>query len=210
MQALGGAFTPNREVDELRWLPPEARASLLTRATDREILERFDAGPARTATVLLVRHASAGDRDDWEGDDRVRPLDEIGHDQAEELVRLLSRFEVAADRLGRLSALHPDSEAARRLDRAPSRGGAAALGARLPGPRVGGDRRAARARRPRPGGRGLQPGEVIPDIVQRLAAKDGVELAGPAQVQEGERLGAQLRRPRSSTAAEYFPPPDVT
>ncbi|HUJ55801.1 MAG TPA: histidine phosphatase family protein [Gaiellaceae bacterium] len=38
---------------------------------------------------ILVRHASAGDRDDWEGDDRLRPLDARGRRQAEELVDLL-------------------------------------------------------------------------------------------------------------------------
>ena len=44
--------------------------------------------------MLLVRHASAGNRGDWNGDDRLRPLDETGQDQADELVRLLSRFGV--------------------------------------------------------------------------------------------------------------------
>jgi 8-oxo-dGTP diphosphatase len=28
-------------------------------------------------TVVLLRHASAGDRDRWEGDDRLRPLDKL-------------------------------------------------------------------------------------------------------------------------------------
>jgi 8-oxo-(d)GTP phosphatase len=40
-------------------------------------------------TVLLVRHASAGNRDEWQGDDRLRPLDERGSRQAEGLVELL-------------------------------------------------------------------------------------------------------------------------
>jgi phosphohistidine phosphatase SixA len=33
-------------------------------------------------SIILLRHASAGDRDTWEGDDRLRPLDERGHAQA--------------------------------------------------------------------------------------------------------------------------------
>jgi 8-oxo-dGTP diphosphatase len=45
-------------------------------------------------TSVLVRHASAGDRDDWEGDDRLRPLDGRGHRQAVELVELLDSLEV--------------------------------------------------------------------------------------------------------------------
>jgi 8-oxo-dGTP diphosphatase len=42
--------------------------------------------------VLLVRHARAGDRDAWEGDDRVRPLDKKGRKQAEGLVDLVSDY----------------------------------------------------------------------------------------------------------------------
>jgi phosphohistidine phosphatase SixA len=33
-------------------------------------------------TVILLRHASAGDREAWNGDDRLRPLDERGRKQA--------------------------------------------------------------------------------------------------------------------------------
>ena len=36
--------------------------------------------------VYLVRHAKAGDREDWKGDDRQRPLTKSGHRQAEALV----------------------------------------------------------------------------------------------------------------------------
>ncbi len=43
-------------------------------------------------TVILLRHASAGDRTAWQGDDRLRPLDERGRKQALELVgRLRAR-----------------------------------------------------------------------------------------------------------------------
>lgn len=44
--------------------------------------------------MILVRHASAGDREDWRGDDRMRPLDERGRRQAEKLVETLAGFEV--------------------------------------------------------------------------------------------------------------------
>jgi 8-oxo-(d)GTP phosphatase len=39
--------------------------------------------------VFLVRHASAGNRKKWTGDDRLRPLDEHGFREAEGLVELL-------------------------------------------------------------------------------------------------------------------------
>jgi phosphohistidine phosphatase SixA len=52
------------------------------------------AGTTGLALVLLVRHARAGERDEWDGDDRLRPLDDRGRRQAEELVGLLSGYEL--------------------------------------------------------------------------------------------------------------------
>lgn len=46
-------------------------------------------------SVLLVRHASAGDADQWEGDDRLRPLDAKGLAQASRLVELLDGYEIS-------------------------------------------------------------------------------------------------------------------
>jgi 8-oxo-dGTP diphosphatase len=40
-------------------------------------------------TSVLVRHAAAGDREDWGGDDFHRPLNAKGRRQAAELVELL-------------------------------------------------------------------------------------------------------------------------
>ena len=40
-------------------------------------------------TSVLLRHVSAGDREGWDGDDRLRPLDARGRRQAAELVELL-------------------------------------------------------------------------------------------------------------------------
>ena len=40
-------------------------------------------------SVILLRHASAGKREDWSGDDRLRPLDKRGRAQAEALAGLL-------------------------------------------------------------------------------------------------------------------------
>ena len=39
--------------------------------------------------VYLVRHASAGKRSEWEGDDRLRPLDPRGFEQVERIVEEL-------------------------------------------------------------------------------------------------------------------------
>jgi phosphohistidine phosphatase SixA len=45
--------------------------------------------------LLVVRHASAGNRARWKGDDRLRPLDRRGRRQAEGLVSLLEQFPLA-------------------------------------------------------------------------------------------------------------------
>jgi phosphohistidine phosphatase SixA len=39
-------------------------------------------------TFYVVRHAKAGNRGHWSGDDRLRPLSNKGHKQAEELVAI--------------------------------------------------------------------------------------------------------------------------
>jgi len=45
--------------------------------------------------LLVIRHARAGDSSEWEGDDRLRPLDKRGRRQAEALVESLSPFAIA-------------------------------------------------------------------------------------------------------------------
>jgi 8-oxo-(d)GTP phosphatase len=85
MVPTGGTFTPNREVDDLRWVDAAAARSMLTYEHDRRVLAdalRFD------RPVYLVRHAKAGDRGAWSGDDLHRPLSRRGQAQAEGLVSL--------------------------------------------------------------------------------------------------------------------------
>ena len=47
-------------------------------------------------SLLLVRHAWAGERDRWDDDDRLRPLDERGRGQAARLVDVLAGYEIDA------------------------------------------------------------------------------------------------------------------
>jgi 8-oxo-dGTP diphosphatase len=44
--------------------------------------------------ILLVRHATAGSRQRWKGDDQLRPLDKRGRRQARKLVSLLGDYPV--------------------------------------------------------------------------------------------------------------------
>jgi broad specificity phosphatase PhoE len=46
-------------------------------------------------TLLVIRHARAGKRSEWEGDDRRRPLDERGTRQARDLVDAVASFEIS-------------------------------------------------------------------------------------------------------------------
>ena len=43
--------------------------------------------------ILLVRHAKAGNRQDWAGDDRLRPLSPTGATQADELAKRLAPYQ---------------------------------------------------------------------------------------------------------------------
>jgi 8-oxo-dGTP pyrophosphatase MutT (NUDIX family) len=86
---VSGSFTPNAETDELRWMPLLDASVMVTRAEDRSVLLAFASTPADLKTVLLVRHAKAGKRESWPGDDDLRPLSPAGWRQAEALRRML-------------------------------------------------------------------------------------------------------------------------
>src|SRR6202011_635594 len=47
--------------------------------------------PILMGAAYVVRHAKAGDRGEWTGDDRMRPLTKSGQRQAEGLANLLDR-----------------------------------------------------------------------------------------------------------------------
>jgi 8-oxo-dGTP diphosphatase len=83
-----GVFKPESEVDELRWLTPELAAEMLSYDRDRHVLAVV------SDPLLVIRHASAGDRSDWNGDDARRPLDERGRREAEDLVDQLAAFAI--------------------------------------------------------------------------------------------------------------------
>lgn len=91
-KAEDGKFEPNDEVDELRWVAPKEAVHQLSYPMDHKILRRFLKQPVDTETVLLVRHAKAGRRSRYKGDDALRPLDSMGEAQAAALVSQLSAF----------------------------------------------------------------------------------------------------------------------
>lgn len=94
MRATGGRFVAGDEVDELLWLRPADAARLATVDRDRGVIQQFCSRPVDTVPFVLLRHGSAGQRGSWPGDDRERPLDEVGQQQADALVDLLDCFGV--------------------------------------------------------------------------------------------------------------------
>jgi 8-oxo-dGTP diphosphatase len=208
MEAEGGSFSPSREVDELRWLDIDSARKLLTRELDVKVLDRFVRGPKLSGYVLLLRHGRAGERSNWEGDDRRRPLDELGMRQAEELVRPLSRFEVeeiiSADFDRCVQTVLPLSEAIGvpiREEELFSELGYPAheeeaihlvrkLGESLSTTVV------------------CSQGDVIPDLLQRLAEVDHVDLPENFHVKKAGVCVLTFDGPRLFET-EFFPPPSV-
>lgn len=79
------------EVDEVRWVRLEKARELLTYADEQELLDHAMSLPS-TTPLLVVRHAKALPRKEWEGDDEARPLDGRGLDQTAKLTpRLVAR-----------------------------------------------------------------------------------------------------------------------
>ncbi|GAC1445404.1 MAG: NUDIX hydrolase [Mycobacteriales bacterium] len=92
LRATGGVPVSNDEVDEVSWLPPERAERRLDAEGDRLLLQEFVMGHRATWPWILVRHARAGDREHWQGDDAHRPLDVHGLRQATALGRVLITY----------------------------------------------------------------------------------------------------------------------
>ncbi|GJF10838.1 putative 8-oxo-dGTP diphosphatase 1 [Mycolicibacterium cyprinidarum] len=113
-RCVSGQFSINDEVDDLQWMPAAQAMRVLTYPHDRKVLRRFLKSPADTQTVMIVRHATAGSKARYKGDDRKRPLDKHGRAQAESLVGQLLSFGArelfAADRTRCRQTLDPLAE----------------------------------------------------------------------------------------------------
>jgi len=92
------AFVPNREVAAIEWLSPRKARARLSYPVDIEILDSFlafvDDGVLETFPLVVLRHARAVPRDEWDGSDASRPLSPRGVKQATALVGPLRAFGV--------------------------------------------------------------------------------------------------------------------
>jgi 8-oxo-dGTP diphosphatase len=93
-EAVGGRFRANREVDELWWGPLAGALKKVDSDGDARILETFAEDTRRTRALVLVRHASAGDRHRYNGKDAERPLDSDGKERARTVAALLTAYDV--------------------------------------------------------------------------------------------------------------------
>jgi len=81
---------PSHEIDAVSWLPLPQALDWLSYPHDADVIQSLQ--PRATVPLILVRHASAGYRDDWAGQDLLRPLDAEGTMDALLLAELLACF----------------------------------------------------------------------------------------------------------------------
>lgn len=86
-----GTFTPNKEVDRIKWVTFKKGLKRLDYRNDREVLDRAnDMYLARSAGMIyLVRHATAGKRREADPDDWSRSVDKRGDKQRKAIRQLL-------------------------------------------------------------------------------------------------------------------------
>ena len=196
MTPADGTFVATDEVDSLRWVTPALAATTLTYDRDRNLVATFAAEPVPTAMVLLVRHAKAGSRSRWKGEDAQRPLDAAGRTQAEGLRQALRWFGPTAVRTADLVRC-TQTVAALAEDLGLPVGSDPALSEEA----YGKDPAAALERVQAAAAAGgvtvlCSQGGVIPDLLDTLAERDGVTL--------GRRAGSKIPARKASTWALSF------
>ena len=72
--------------------PAAKAAKFLSLESDKEILSKFNKLKYESKPLVLLRHAKALSRDEWQGDDDDRPLDSLGQMQAKRLLSIYQAF----------------------------------------------------------------------------------------------------------------------
>ncbi len=98
-RAKSARFTPNQEIDEVRWIRASDAPLLLSYPQDCEVVRALVAliercEDAEPDLLIVLRHARAMKRRHWRGADADRPLHERGDSDAEALVPVLSAYGV--------------------------------------------------------------------------------------------------------------------
>jgi 8-oxo-dGTP diphosphatase len=87
-------YLVNDEIDDVAWVPLDEAVERLTYPHDRDTLAEAVRLRRRTHALVVLRHGAARSRSAWRGDDRLRPLLVAGRHQAQQLVPLLSAYDV--------------------------------------------------------------------------------------------------------------------
>jgi phosphohistidine phosphatase SixA len=85
------------EIDDSTWVSPARARELLSYPADVELLDVAlpgDTLPEPTWPLVVVRHARAVKRTDWDGSEAERPLLDRGHAQSRDLAPLLACFDL--------------------------------------------------------------------------------------------------------------------
>ena len=83
------------EIDEVLWLEVKDARKKLTLDDDREIVDFFIDFGVDTTPLVLLRHAKALKRTDWDGEDSDRPLDNLGQLQAKRLLPQIYPYNIS-------------------------------------------------------------------------------------------------------------------
>ncbi|HLR93726.1 MAG TPA: NUDIX hydrolase [Jiangellaceae bacterium] len=95
VEVHGHAKIDPAEIDDVRFLPAGQAAATLTYDRDVEIVGRLATYALDTTPLVLLRHAKARSRRDWDGPDRDRPLTDDGRADAARLVQVLAALGIA-------------------------------------------------------------------------------------------------------------------
>ena len=88
-------FRANLEADLLEWHDADSARKKLTRDTDREILDAFIDSPFQASKLIMLRHAKALARSEWQSGDEDRPLDNLGQLQAKRMHAIYQVFGIS-------------------------------------------------------------------------------------------------------------------
>ncbi|HEX2361316.1 MAG TPA: NUDIX domain-containing protein [Jiangellaceae bacterium] len=110
------AWTGTREVDKIVFLPSEDAVRRLTNLRDADVVAALLNGEIRTVPFVVLRHTKARKRSSWDGDDRLRPLNERGAWEARSLVAPFTAIGldrvVSSDAVRCIDSVRPYADAA--------------------------------------------------------------------------------------------------
>jgi phosphohistidine phosphatase SixA len=150
--------------------------------------------------AYVVRHAKAGNRDEWDGDDRLRPLTKSGQRQAEAIAESLEEFPIdqilSSPYVRCVQTVEPLAvklklpvEASRELQEGAGVAGAIRLMQQFEGKNVV----------------LCTHGDIVEDLLQRLIG-DGLLLRARANLEKGSTWVVDQKNGRF-TGARYIPAP---